>query len=622
MKQPNLDEILAEDLRRRAALAVDYDPIAGGIVGERVEVRFEGRTYRVPATMTADPDYTRSLHDRTAWERLRCRHDFEFWCARCATVKHKITAQDTHFVLNAPQRRVAAVMERQRLAGRPIRMILLKARQWGGSTLVQMYMAWIQSCHRRNWHSLICAHVKDTSAGIRGMYTKLLSCYPEELWEGDESPVFKPFERTQNVREIAGRGCRVTIGSSEAQDSVRGSDYAMAHLSETAFWPATRSRSPQSFIRAVCGAIALEPMTFIVMESTANGVGDYFHSEWLRCTNPDEPGDKEAVFVPWYEIEFYRCTPPDRRAFAASLGEYGRYLWSLGLSLDQIYWYTLKAREYPSEEEMQAEFPTTDTEAFVTTSHGVFHNEHIAALRQTCTAPESVGELDYERRRFLPDAGGCLKIWRMPEPGRDYVAAVDVGGRSRKSDWSVIAVLSHARDAEEKPEVVAQWRGHIDHDLLAARSIALASFYNTALLVVESNTYETAVYGGMEGNTDSNLFILNRVAEAYPNVYRRVSFDSVTRRTSSRVGFHTNRQTKALLIDGLIEAVREGSYTERDTEACNEFSTYELLPNGSYAAREGRHDDILMTRAMALYVLSTTPPPPHCSYHSGHRLGW
>jgi len=56
--------------------------------------------------------------------------------------------------------------------------------------------------------------------------------------------------------------------------------------------------------------------------------------------------------------------------------------------------------------------------------------------------------------------------------------------------------------------------------------------------------------------------------------------------------------------------VRDGAYIERCNEACNELATYEQLPNGSYAAKAGCHDDILMTRAIALYVASTTRVAP------------
>ena len=170
------------------------------------------------------------------------------------------------------------------------------------------------------------------------------------------------------------------------------------------------------------------------------------------------------------------------------------------------------------------------------------------------------------------------------------------------------------------PTVVAQWRGHVDHDILARKSVAVARYYNTALLVIESNTYETADYGG---SSDSNLFILSRLAEEYPNIYRRESFDTLTRTRTTRVGFHTNRSTKAMLIAGLIEAVRDATYVERDPEACNELLTYRSLPNGAYAARDGRHDDILMTRAIALHVIRTSAlATARMPQHFTQRQSW
>ena len=177
----DVKKILEEDARRRAARAQaeqGYDPIVGrGACGPRVEVTtpVPGMPRAlVPEAMTADAGYAAACHEPLAWQQLRCRHDFEYWCARCVTIKHKTTGCMVPFVLNAPQRRLAALLEPDRRARRPMRVIMLKARQWGGSTLVQMYMAWMQCCVRRNWHSLICAHVKDTAAAIRGMYTRML----------------------------------------------------------------------------------------------------------------------------------------------------------------------------------------------------------------------------------------------------------------------------------------------------------------------------------------------------------------------------------------------------------------------------------------------------------------
>ena len=595
--------MLLENIRRIAAASRKLpDPLVGNPDDpHRIPVHppwDPSATHYIPLEMLEDPQYPLAK-DPVSWQKLRCRHDFEFWCATCCTIKHKTLGMDMKFVLNAPQRRVASMLEADRRAGRPIRLIMLKARQWGGSTLIQTYMAWIQSCHCHNWNSIICSQVKDTSAGIRGMYSKLIENYPQDLWEGDVAPKFKPYERSQSVREIAGRGCRVTISSIENQDAVRGADFAMAHLTETAFWPETPSHSPADLVRAICGSIALVPLTLIVMESTANGVGNYFHREWLRCEAGK--GDKRAVFVPWYEIEIYRLKPSSYEELAASLTPYEQMLWDkFGCDLDQINWYRHKLREYPSHEKMMAEFPTTASEAFTATGNNVFGREKVEALRRDCFEPE-IGDISEDSATFVPDSAGMLKVWEKPVPGQDYIVAVDVGGRWEKADWSVIAVMRVGQQESDR-EIVAQWRGHIDHDLLATEAMRIAAYYNEALLVVESNS--------LESGAGNEMYILNRLSDEYRNLYRRVPGDFALGGEGMRVGFHTNRATKEMLIAGLIRAVREGLYTERDVMACNELDTYEQSPSGGYAAKAGCHDDILMTRALALHLSHLASSPP------------
>ncbi len=611
-------EIIKENARRNRLLATEYDPIKGiGCCGERCRVAAaaynDGEAF-VPVAMVKDEKYN-TVWEHEDWVKLRCRYDFEYWCATCVEIKDKTTGRDTRFILNAPQRRLVALLEKDRLAGRPMRIIMLKARQWGGSTVVQVYMAWLQCVICRNWHSLICAHVKDTAASIRGMYSKLLSSYPKEYWDGDgEEPKFKPFERSANIREIVGRNCRVTVGSSENQDAVRGSDYAMAHLSEIAFWSDTSQRSPDKFIRAVCGAIALVPNSLIVMESTANGVGNFFHREWLRAKAGES--DKTPVMVPWHEIEIYRAAVAAPERLWRDMDEYERNLWHKGLTLEMIQWYHLKRKEYPSQSMMQAEYPSDDIEAFANSGHGVFSLEAIERLRRGCSEPAQKGDLTARSQkgekslaelRFTPDERGCLSVWSPPSPptagslNDRYVVTVDIGGRSAGSDFSVISVFDRQPLIEGRGiEVVAQWRGHLDHDLLAWRSAMIATWYNDALLVIESNTLETENTEGEHG-----LSLLAQLNNVYPNLYRREAFDSVTSAVQTRVGFHTNRATKALVVNTLIGLVRDGGYVERSATACDEMATYEQKPNGAFGAKAGCHDDVLMTRAIGLYVASS-----------------
>ena len=590
--------MLAEDRRRRHSLAPDFDPYLGNEPHlDRVAVTGpDGRTVRVPRSMTADPDYAATMPP-DAWQRLRMRHDFAYWCATCVRIKPKEGYLDVPFVLNPPQLRVLATLERARLADRPISVILLKSRQWGCTTLIQHYMAWIQLMHRTGWHSVVCAHTRDAAATVRGMYDKILRNYPPEWLPEGVTPRLKPYQGATSVCELPGRDCRMTIGSIYNYDFARGSDIAMAHLTEVAFWRDTPCYSPDDLIRAVAGTVALMPCTLVAIESTANGVGNYFHKEWLRCK--EGRGDKEAVFVPWYENPACRLEPPLPAELAASLTTYEQELWDLrGLSLDQIYWYRCKLREHQTHRSMMAEYPTTDVEAFTATASNVFPPEWVERLRAACRDCER-GRVVHGAR-WIPDPRGEVERWAAPVHGADYMVTVDIGGRTDSADWSVAAVL---RIDCDRPEVVAQWRGHIDHDRLADLAMCLGEYYRDALLVVESNTLESSGEG-------YGSYILERIGETYANVYVREGADA-TRET--RTGFHTNRRTKELVVTALVRAVRDGEYIERDHKACDELLTYHTTPEGRYEAMRGCHDDILMTRAIAVYLAGAYKNPPHPS---------
>ena len=613
-------DLADENRRRNARFMTDYDPVAGiGCCGPRVEMsgsRFNRVKAMVPVEMTADADF-KTVVTPDEWAILRCRHDFEYWAATCARIKDKTTGRIVPFILNEPQRRILGEMELMRRSRKPVRMIMLKARQWGGSTLVQLYMAWIQTTRLFNCHSLICAHVKDTASTIRGMYSRLLDSYPKHLWvsSGGESPSFKPFEGSRNVRTITGRGCNVTVGSSENQEAVRGADYAMAHLSEVAFWNDTPSSSPEGFIRAICGAINSLPDTLIVLESTANGVGNYFHREWLRSVNGES--DKLAVFVPWFEIPIYRTdVDGDPGTFFRSMDDYEKMLWEKGCSLEQINWYRLKLREYPDRAMMQAEYPSTPVEAFANSDANVFSAEKIELLRPGCRPPMMTGEVTgdalsgkyaLDNIRFVDDPKGRMKVWTPPDPSvrsitSRYIVTVDIGGRSRSSDYSVIAVLDRApMMSGGLPEIVAQWRGHDDHDIIAWKSATIARWYCNGLLVVESNTLETDNIGG-----DPSLLILNDISRYYRNLYTRQSFYGTTR--SVKIGFHTNRATKTLAVSRLIALVRETGYIERDADALDELMVFRKI-GGGFGAADGYHDDIVMTRAIGLLIATDMPVP-------------
>lgn len=638
------ERLKIENDRRNAALASNYDPILGiGCCGERIELLMSAKSrtitlpdatkkrgnatqasseshkkpakgptaVMVPATMLADADFK----PRMSWaEHAQCRirHDFEFWCAECVTIKDKITSRNINFTLNAPQRRVLRELEAMRIARQPIRMIMLKARQWGGSTLVQIYMAWMQIVHHKRWNSLICGHLKDTSATIKGMYARLLTNYPDS-YTGGTPMRFRSFEHSRNVSEITTRECIVSIGSAESQEAIRGFDIAMAHLTEVAFWRNTPQKSPDNLIRAVGGSVALVADSVIVLESTANGVGNFFHTEWLR--SKAGLSDKVAVFVPWYEIEIYRRPVDDQAALWAQLDDYERNLWeNCGVTLEMLNWYHSKRREYSSHALMKAEYPSNDVEAFALSGRMVFDASLLDVLRRDCHSPIATGDIHGDavsgteclrNLHFTHAENGMLKVWQMPDAvclsRNRYLVSVDVGGTSDKADFSVIAVVDRHSPCG-KPEVVAQWRGHLDHDLMAWKAAQIAMWYNHALLVIESNTLETSA--SSDGATDGRMakeYILSQIGRAYPNLYRRAN---------RRPGFNTNVSTKTLGVYELMRYVRDSLYVEHDSEAVDEMSWFEMKNGGGYGAIAGRHDDIVMTRAIAFLTM-------HCTAQGG-----
>ena len=166
-----ITDIVSENNRRKGEIFSRFNPITGeGSVGERVVVSipdFPINKLWLPKAMS-DNAFVKGLVEHKGIDgflrnvmkeeptkenreavidrfvRLRCLHDFPFWAATFVYIKNKEVGQpDCLFRLSYPQRRFVGMLESMRLAGEPIRIILLKARQWGGSTTSQLYMAWL-----------------------------------------------------------------------------------------------------------------------------------------------------------------------------------------------------------------------------------------------------------------------------------------------------------------------------------------------------------------------------------------------------------------------------------------------------------------------------------------------
>lgn len=674
--QKEVINILKENDKRNADVYQKFDPISGiGSIGERVEVRIDGfplEIQYIPVEMLSIPlvkllikcgsiikflteelEVEYSEEDRLKvieqFVRLRCRYDFAFWAALYVYIKNKGGGDDVLFRLTRPQRKFVERLEKLRKANKPIRIVLLKARQWGGSTTSQLYMAWLQLIHKVGLNSLIIAHQGAGSDEIKDMFDRMIKAYPitmlyklGETYNENESKLVG-VGHSGSIHRVPQRNCKIKIGTAERPDSCRGGDYNLVHLSEVGLWKTTDGKKPEDIVRSACSGILLKPYTMIVYESTANGTGNFFQREYDAAKRGTS--QFEAMFVSWFDIEQYSLAFDNNDAKAdfaiwlwknrnnssasstrAESGKYLWWLWEQGATLEAINWYVQERAKYNEHAPMASEYPSDDVEAFVHSGERVFDKYKVDEFRASCKPPKYIGDVyadgdsgkdALKNLRFSEDTQGLLWIWDLPEIDdkeivtNRYLTIVDIGGRSKKADWSVILVIDRLFMLDgDRPEVVAQWYGHIDMDILAWKAAQIAAFYDNSLLVIESNTLETH---DKERQVDGDLshFILNQIKDVYPNLYaRKQTEDEIREGLPRKYGFHTNVATKPMIISTLIKVVREHLYTERDERCLDEYMVYEKKQNGAFGAIIGKHDDLLMTRAIGLHICFFEMPIP------------
>ena len=665
MDEDIIIKILQENERRRAIVYAPFNPITGeGSIGERVAFTVSDYpivTQYLPVEMMDEPfvkklskagsvdafirdalmlPVTEEARDKVVEEfiRIRQKHDFPFWAAMFAYIKRKGGGTDVLFRLKRPQRKLIKRLEKMRKAGKPIRLILLKARQWGGSTAIQIYMAWLQLVHEVGLNSLIIAHQGTGSDEIKDMFDRLVKSYPVEMLHelGDayapNEPKMVGVGKSGSIFRVPQRNCKIKIGTAERPNSCRGGDYNLVHLSEVGLWKETDGKKPEDIVRSACSGILLRPYTMIVYESTPNGVGNFFHKEYLAAKKG--LSQFEAMFVAWFEIEQYELpfeNEAEKYEFAKKLfanrrneeiksdrEEPGTYLWRLwekGATLEAIHWYVSERSKYTNHGDMASEYPSDDIEAFTYSGRKVFSSEDVEQFRPACRAPRWIGEIygsadegekAIEGLRFKKEADGRLFMWHdveksdIEEVTDRYLVVVDVcKGHTKNADFADILVIDRLFMMDGEPPVVAaEWHGHIDMDKLAWKATQVAAYYNNALLVIESNTLET---NNTKGEAE---YILTLIHEVYGRqLYaRKQSAEDIRQGLPKKYGYHTNPLTKKVVIYNLKVVIRERLYIEREEACLDEYLTYVETENNVFEAMEGYHDDRLMTRAIGMQV--------------------
>lgn len=589
-----------------------------------------------------------------AVQEARLFFDPEFWFASCVRVDYK--GRPVPFVLRHPQRVYLRVLLEMLWQGKPLRVVLLKARQWGGSTLTQLLFAWIQLFHRTAWHSSIVALDQTQAGHVRQMFERLAETYPESIHPG--TLTFRPYARLQNIRRLVERGCFVGVGSVERPDAVRSYTYYLCHASEVGAWPSTAKTNADELVQALEGGLASGETNLafsaFVKESTAKGVGTYFHADWVaaeRGESSDAP-----VFVAWFQIEKYAqdlesYAEADVEAFVESFDDYERWLWEPEASggcectLEQIRWYRQKLRNYRGKRfKMHSEYPSTAAEAFISTGSRYFAPDVVAKARATTCAPEAMGSgewagftgelraeaqsgpLALEGLRPVVVEKGALRVWRRPgdpysglvqaftkgRPLRNrYVGFLDPGGKTDAADWSILKILDRAPELwGQRPEVVARLKLHLRADLVAWYAARVCQWYEEALLAVEVNRYRKSGDDARGFEPEWALAVIEEIAGEYSNMYHRETPGEVYGKTTRKVGFFTTKDSKGELINALDAGMEDGLFVARSAEMCDECDVFEAKPDGTLGARDGKHDDELIATAGVVWMATKSGSVP------------
>jgi len=567
-------------------------------------------------------DYDDLSDEEQARQSIRViANDFYLFCERNLVIKEKMTKQlvPLRDVLNWEQEALLHEVIDDLLHGRPIRYIILKARQMGISTLIEALCYWWTSTHRYVT-SVIIAHEKNAVNSLYKMFRRYYEYshpffQPDRKYNTKAELVFDVSDEVKKDYAEAGQtppGLQSEIKTMVAADGKgRADNINFFHGSEVAFWD-----DSADIVSSALQAVPMAPESFVFLESTANGIGGYFYDEWQLAMRGES--QFKPLFFPWHQHHKYELPATDE-----DLGhldeeetelyelfeerEYARESWPRKIAFRRR-----KKLEFRTDpKKFYQEYPSTPEEAFLASGRPVFDTKMLQAMEKIARdaekthpyicgevvkneEPGAVNKYIFKEFRRVSDSSdpSPLRIWWLPEKNKKYAIGVDVSegieiesSKGKEPDYSVITVF----DIKAR-KVVARWRGLIDPDLLGDEVAAIGMFYNKALVGVEINNHGLTTAAKLKNTFYRNLYM------------RETAEDEQFQVRTSKFGWLTNKKTKPVMINELVRSIRENDIIDLDVVSIREHMSYVRDDNGSMNAQQGQHDDCVMSLAIALQM--------------------
>ncbi len=479
-------------------------------------------------------------------------------------------------VLNEPQLKYYNVIKEMYRKRKPIRIIILKARQMGFSTETEAIIFKNVVTHH-NYNAGIVAHKEDSTTNLFNMSKRMLEYLPEDI---------RPEQKKSNAKELVfnndmgtGLDSRIKCMTAGGKGIGRSDTFTALHLSELAFWEGDKKVTMTGLLQAVPNT----PDSMIIIESTANGY-EYFKEMWDRAVAGES--DFYPLFIGWNELKEYSMPYTGFNLTQEERELKEQY----NLTLEQLTWrrWCIKNNCSGDINQFKQEYPICPEEAFLSTGNCYFNKENI--INRINTAPEPLlrgkftcyyDGIRIRNQKFLEQEDGNIKIYEYPQKRVPYVLGGDTAGEG--SDYFTAHVINNITG--KQVAVLKQQYNEIEY---VKQVYCLGMFYNCALVGLENNfsTYPT-----------QKLVELN-----YPNQFVRKKEDQYNNKYEKSFGFKTTSITRPYILGLLQEIVHDNIDVIQDKDTLREMLTFIVNDKGRAEAEEGYHDDLVMALAISYYI--------------------
>lgn len=480
--------------------------------------------------------------------------------------------------LNEPQLKYYNTIKELKKTGKPVRIIILKARQMGFSTVTEAIF-FKETVTKPNVNTAIVAHKEDSTTNLFNMSKLMYDELPEPM---------KPEKKKSNAKELVfdkddGKGLKSKIKCFTAGGKGVGRSDTInnLHLSELAFWQGDKKVTMTGLLQAVPNT----PDTMIAIESTANGF-EYFKELWDDAVAGKN--DFVPIFIGWNELQEYKMT---YTGFELTKEE-KELQKTYGLTLEQLTWrrWCIANNCGNDIDQFKQEYPINPEEAFISTGKCYFDKQNIINRIQEVKdiKPVKQGYFSYKYNglkileyEWIEDNEGPIKIYEDVKKGYPYVLSGDTAGEG--SDYFTGHVLNNTNGKQ-----VAVIKQEFDEIEYTRQMYCLGKYYNNALIGIEAN-YTT--YPIQE---------LERLQ--YPKQYVREKEDTYTKKHDKAYGFKTTSITRPLILGELQTIMKELIELIVDVDTLKEGLTFIKNEKGRAEAQQGYHDDLIMGLAIAYYI--------------------